>query len=161
MDYNIHMTKNNHGFTLIELIVTLAVLGILVAVALPDIMFTTTNNRLTSSYNDMRGDFAFARNLAITRNVAVNISSTNGTNWSNGWVITTPTQTVRVSDTANNVIISSAIPNFSYNADGTAGITTSPTIFTLCDNRPTGNYGKQLNLIFAGRVRLTSGAACP
>ena len=80
MDYNIHMNKN-HGFTLIELIVTMAVIAILFAVAAPDIMFTTSSNRLTDQYNDMRGDFAFARNEAITLNLPVTISSYNGTDW--------------------------------------------------------------------------------
>lgn len=159
MGYNIHMNKNIYGFTLIELIVTLAVIGILFAIAVPNIMFTTTTNRLSSQYNDMRGDFAFARNLAITTNVAVNISSNSGTDWSDGWAITTPTRTVRISDAAKNIVISSTITNLTYNPDGTANITGTKSL-KLCDDR-VGNYGKELNVIFAGRVNLTSNASCP
>jgi len=159
MDYNIHMTKNNHGFTLIELLVALAVLGVLFAFAAPNLVFTTQSNRLSSQYNDMRGDFAFARNTAINRNVSLTLTSNNGTDWSNGWVITTPTQTVRVSDVANNVTISSAASSITYNADGTANVTAA-TSFKLCDDRA-GNFGKLLTVNFAGRVALTNNVACP
>jgi len=159
MDYNIHMNKNIQGFTLIELLVTLAVVGVLFAVAAPNLTTTIQGNRLSGQYNDMRGDFAFARNLAITRNVAVTISSNGGTNWSSGWTVVTPTQTARITNTANNVVISSAIASLTYMPDGTANIA-APTTFKICDDR-TGTHGKELNVIFSGRVNLTSGATCP
>ena len=159
MDYNIHMTKNNHGFTLIELIVTLAVVGVLFALAAPNLTTTVQGNRLSSQYNDMRGDFAFARDLAISRNVAVTISSNSGTDWSNGWAIVTPTQTARISTPSNNLVISSAIASLTYSPDGTANIAAA-TAIKICDTR-TGNYGKQLNVNFAGRVNLTSKVNCP
>jgi len=159
MDYNIHMTKNNHGFTLIELIVTLAVIGVLFAMAAPNLQTTIQGNRLSGQFNDMRGDFAFARNLAITRNVAVTISSNNGTDWSNGWVVVAPTGNARVSNTANNVVISSAIASLTYNPDGTANVT-APTVFKICDDR-TGAFGKELNVVFSGRAKLTSNVTCP
>ncbi len=159
MDYNIHMNKNIQGFTLIELVVTLAVIGVLFAIAAPNLTTTIQGNRLSGQYNDMRGDFAFARNLAITRNVAVTISSNGGTDWSNGWEVVAPSGTARISNTANNVVISSAIASLTYSPDGTANIT-APTTFTICDDR-VGPFGKELNVIFSGRVNLTSGATCP
>ena len=159
MDYNIHMNKNIQGFTLIELLVTIAVIGVVFAIAAPNLTTTIQGNRLSGQYNDMRGDFAFARNLAISRNVAVTISSNSGTNWSNGWAVVTPTQTVRISNTANNVVISSAIASLTYSPDGTANVAAA-TAIKICDDR-TGTYGKQLNINFAGRVNLTSGATCP
>ena len=153
------MTKNNHGFTLIELIVTLAVIGVLFAMAAPNLQTTIQGNRLSGQFNDMRGDFAFARNLAITRNVAVTISSNSGTDWSDGWVVVAPTGNARVSNTANNVVISSAIASLTYNPDGTAAVAAA-TAIKICDDR-TGAYGKQLNIVFSGRVNLTGGASCP
>lgn len=159
MDYNIHMNKKNHGFTLIELIVTLVILGILFAVAAPDIITTTKSNRVTTQYNTMRGDFAFARDMAITRNIAVTLSSNNGTDWSNGWTVTTPTTTVRNGDATNNITISGDAPSLTYNPDGTANIAVA-TIFKLCDER-TGNFGKELNVALTGRVSLTNLVACP
>jgi len=159
MDYNIHMNKNIQGFTLIELIVTLAVIGVLFAMAAPNLQTTVQGNRLSGQYNDMRGDFAFARNLAITRNVAVTISSNNGNDWSNGWVVVSPTGNARISKTANNVVISSTIDSLTYNPDGTCNVS-APTAFKMCDDR-TGAYGKELNVVLSGRVNFTSNVSCP
>ena len=119
---------------------------------------TIKNNRISSQYNDMRGDFAFARDLAITRNFAVTLSSNNGNDWSNGWSVVSPTGVARVSF-ANNVAINASVASITYRSDGTANVTAS-TAFKICDDR-TGSYGNQMNVNFAGRVNLTKGVSCP
>ena len=159
MDYNIHMNRNNYGFTLIELIVTLAVLGVLFAIAVPDIMFTTTSNRLTSEYNNLRGDLDFARNKSIYgSNGPITISSNSGNNnWSGGYTVTDPViGVIRVTEPGSTVTITSTVISLTYNPDGTVPAAT----FTLCDSR-VGNFGKQLNVIFSGRASLTNNVNCP
>ena len=68
------------GFTLIELVITLTVAGILLAVAAPRMWNFLANNRLTSQVNNLVGDMNFARSEAIKRNGTVVIcKSTNPT----------------------------------------------------------------------------------
>ena len=66
-------TKSNvaSGFSLIELMITIAVLAILVAVGLPSMRDFVVSNRLTSDANSFIGLVNFARSEAITRNQRV------------------------------------------------------------------------------------------
>lgn len=82
------------GFSLIELMVTIAVLAILVAVALPSFTHTIRNNQFQALQDSLLSAFQFARSEAINRNSAVSICpSVNGqscsgnANWNNGWII--------------------------------------------------------------------------
>jgi type IV fimbrial biogenesis protein FimT len=56
------------GFTLLELMVTLAVLGILLGIAVPSFQSSLTNSRLTTAANDLVGALQAARSEAIKRN---------------------------------------------------------------------------------------------
>ena len=70
----------NKGFTLIELVVTLTVAGILMAIAAPSMFSFLASNRLTAQTNDLIADLSFARSEAIKRNGTVVIcKSTNPT----------------------------------------------------------------------------------
>jgi len=68
--------KNNAGFTLIELVVTLVVVGILATVAVPSIRNIIKDHRLSGYTNDMVGDINYARSEALKRATPVTTCKT-------------------------------------------------------------------------------------
>jgi type IV fimbrial biogenesis protein FimT len=65
------MNKRHRGFTLVELLVTITVLGLLVSVGLPSVRDFVVSNRLSSDINSFVGLVNYARSEAITRNQSV------------------------------------------------------------------------------------------
>lgn len=63
------MSKQQSGFSLIELIVTIAVAAIIVTVALPSMRYTLLNNRITMKSNEFIRTLNYARSEAITRGI--------------------------------------------------------------------------------------------
>lgn len=59
------------GFTMIELVVTMAVLAILVALAAPSFTSVINNNRLTGNANELLSTLQSARMEAVRRNAQV------------------------------------------------------------------------------------------
>lgn len=61
------MKNRTRGFTVLELMVTLAVAAILFSVAVPNMQAFARNNRLTAAANDLLRSFHVARTEAIKR----------------------------------------------------------------------------------------------
>lgn len=105
MDYNIHMIKNNHGFTLIELIVTLAVVSILLVTGIPMLNQMVDSNRLVAQINSVAGSLSLARSESIKRGSTITICGSTDTitcdtaNWESGWIV--------FQDVNNNAILES------------------------------------------------------
>ena len=84
------------GFTLIELMVTVAVIAILAVVAMPNLMSVINANRLRSQADELVGALQMARGEAIRRNSAVTVCPTEdgaecgGDSWSS-WLVVDPT----------------------------------------------------------------------
>lgn len=85
---------NTSGFTLMELMVTITIAGIVMGLALPSFNAAIRNNRLTTYANDFVTAMNVARSEAVKRGMSVtvrrvdNLSFTNlgaGANWENGW----------------------------------------------------------------------------
>lgn len=62
-------TKKLQGFSLVELLITIAVIAIVLTVGVPALNDTLKNNRLIAVYNQLNGLAAFARAEATKRNL--------------------------------------------------------------------------------------------
>lgn len=71
------------GFTLIEVMIVVAVLGLLLALAVPSFTEMGNRNKLTSSANDLIIAFLSARSEAVKRECEVQIVRTGS--WGDGW----------------------------------------------------------------------------
>jgi type IV fimbrial biogenesis protein FimT len=89
--------KRQSGFNIIELMVTVAVFGVLLGVGVPGIQSYIYNSRLTTQINSFSTSLAHARSEAIKLNARVVVClSSNGTTcdgyasgntWNKGWII--------------------------------------------------------------------------
>jgi type IV fimbrial biogenesis protein FimT len=90
---------------MIELLVVVAVLGILGAVALPSFKSAYLTNKLASYSNDFVGAVQFARSEAIKRNYPLTLcASSDGatctstpSSWQPGWIVQCPTNSTGTS----------------------------------------------------------------
>jgi len=88
--------KKQSGFTLVELMVVLIIMGILFAVAGPSLKNSIAEKQLIASSNDLLAALHVARSEAIKLNKRVTIcESSNGTvctttgKWEDGWIVFT------------------------------------------------------------------------
>lgn len=79
--------RKQHGFTLVELMVILGVVGITVAFGLPRISGMLENNRVAAGLNNLSAHLSYARSEAVNRSQPVMVTPLVPGNWATGWVV--------------------------------------------------------------------------
>mgnify|MGYP000058818912 CR=1 FL=1 len=128
--------RRSAGFTVTEMMVVVAIMGLLAAIATPYMGDMIRRQRIKTASFDVFSSLAFARSEAIKRNTSVTLTPTNPADWAYGW---------RVQDANGNVLRDQA---------GWAGFTSTGTAAV-----PTINILGPATVTFAPSGRLAAATA--
>ena len=146
-------TANNKGFTLVELMITLAIAAILMALAVPSFNSTIKNSRISTQSNELITSLNYARSEAIRRGADVTVGRAD-VNWENGWVITSGGTELRIHAAfeGTSTLEGSAIA-VTYRGTGRVTDTNAITL-TLCDDRA-NSTGRIIEISVTGRASVS------
>lgn len=168
------------GFTLLELLIAMAVLAIVVTMAMPSLTSVINNNRMISQANSLMADLHLARSEAVRRNRTVRLCrTTDGATCASAvgdwdrWLVIVPTATpeiLRDFSPKAPVEVTSGVTNVDFRSDGLARTSTGgllATNFTVCipTTAPAQNT-RTVSMVGGSRLHAVAGAhstpgSCP
>jgi len=124
-----NLSRPASGFSLAELLVVVAILGILSAFATPAVKTLMVNERIKSASFDLTAALTQARSEAIKQNGAVTLSPTSGTtSWTEGWTVTAPDASVISTQGAYTNIAITGPASIIYNRSGRSNSAATVTL---------------------------------
>ncbi len=170
-----HRTARRHpdrGYTLLEMLVTMAIAAILLTIGVPSFQYVTNANRVSAEVNGLLGDLQYARAEAIKEGQTVTVCTSNdgascaaSSSWQGGWIVfSDPTNVGHVDngepilrvqsafsgtdtfDSSNNVVA------VTFNREGYAIAIPNGTLITLHDATNTSAWTRCLTINLVGMM---------
>ncbi|MGI9201739.1 MAG: GspH/FimT family protein [Woeseiaceae bacterium] len=156
-----------HGFNLLELLIALAILGIITAIAVPSFQSVSINSNLSTETNDLVSSLRLARSEAAKQGLNVTVCSANAgltacsgsADWSTGWLVIDTGGNVifareaLTADTATEMAIVGAQGSIVFNRNG---FSSSARTIKLCGPNNAAERARGVIVSVDGRVRLAT-----
>jgi len=147
------------GFTLIELMVALAIMAILAGVAAPAMRELIAAQRVRTMASDFHLALMKTRSEALKRNVSVTLVATGG-NWATGWSILDPEAPTgpAIDVRAGNADVAVTATQTQVVYRGSGRIAAAPTAFVFASTSSAET--RCVSIDAAGRPYAVKGATC-
>ena len=172
------MVTNSKGFTLLELIIVVAILGITMAIATPGLRTMIANNRISGAASDFVAALQFAKAEAVARiNPVTLCKSSNSTgcagtgDWQQGWIVFSDDNGDAGVDDGEEVLLNHQALNAQITFIGTAGVTDAITMqpsgtssvttietLMICDGRGFDYSSRGILITITGRGSVMKGS---
>jgi len=169
-----NLPRRSSGFTLVELMFTVAILAIVIGVGVPSFNSVIKNYRITTAANDAASLLQFARAEAvrlgggvrvdaleggITNGLRVWIDENSNNSYDSGEELRVISSEFRTLDLTAD-IGGNSTPQLGlvFNARGETDLGNKLTV-ALCDDR-SGNHGRALEVLVSGSMRLLANTVC-
>ena len=165
--------RRARGFTLVELMVVLVIVGVILVIAAPGFSTLTQRTRLKSYANEVVASIYLARSEAIKRNGQMTLCvSTDGANctgggdWEEGWIVVDPNDTVikhQQSLAPGIILFELSSAAFTTMAFQPSGIVSTSAALKLCQQTSSAGVEEKIVTVSAtGKPRIqTTTAGCP
>jgi type IV fimbrial biogenesis protein FimT len=122
------------GFTLIELVVTMALIAIFLMIAVPSLLSFQRNANLGATSNALLAAINAARGEAMKRGMYAMVTPSDGVLWANGWVVFVDKDRSQSYSADNDITVLSAEPAQNYlTIAGTDGSTLGSEPYIMYD----------------------------
>lgn len=147
MDYKPCPSSGSRGFTIVELMIVIALISVVATVGVPNFMTFIENNRVTTATNSYVGTLNYARSQATREGRNVQVQAREEDDWAQGIEAMLDNDTLRVSEAvAGSIQVSGEEVTFRGN-----GMATGAAEFQICTED--GGYGRRININEGGQIR--------
>ena len=173
------MSIKEKGFTLMELLVAIALIAVVISLAGPSYQTVIVGSRLSAAINELQGVVSYARSEAVKQQGTITLCSTSdsatctsSSSWTNGWLVFSDRNSDAIVDGTDTILkigeqqksgITVRLSGFNYgagiiqfDADGSLGgaAATSGSVI-VCPQDNVVRDAKALVLYISGFARLS------